>query len=78
MGADPTIRPDEQLFRNEVTLQGSWVYKLDEWDQLLQFVRRTRVPIKDLVTQRFRIDDASPAFELAAGATTGKILFDWS
>ncbi len=78
LGADPTIRPDAQLFRKEVTLQGSWLFKLDEWEPLLQFVRRTQVPIKDLVTHRFRVDDAAPAFELAAGATAGKILFDWS
>ena len=78
LGADPTIRLDAQLFRTEVTLQGSWLYKLDEWGPLLQFLRRTEVPIKSLVTERFRIDAASPAFELAAAATTGKILFDWS
>ena len=78
VGHDPTIAPSEQIIFREVTLRGSWLYKQHEWEGLLDFVRRREVPIKSLITHRFRPEDAVEAFELANGATAGKILFDWS
>lgn len=78
VGHDATISPSQQLIFREVTLRGSWLYKQHEWDGLLDFVRRRQVPIKSLITHRFRPEDAVEAFELADGATAGKILFDWS
>ena len=78
VGHDPTIAPSEQIIFREVTLRGSWLYKQHEWEGLLDFVRRREVPIKSLITHRFRPEGAVEAFELANRATAGKILFDWS
>ena len=78
VGHDPTIKPSQQIIFGEVTLRGSWLYKQHEWAGLLDFVRRRQIPIKSLITHRFRPEDAVEAFELADGATAGKILFDWS
>ena len=78
VGHDATIAPSRQIIFREVTLRGSWLYKQHEWEGLLDFVRRRQVPIKSLITHRFRPEDAVEAFELADGATAGKILFDWS
>ena len=78
VGHDPTIAPSQQIIFREITLRGSWLYKQHEWEGLLDFVRRRRIPIKSLVTHRFRPADAVEAFKLANRATTGKILFDWS
>lgn len=78
VGHDPTIRPSQQIIFGEVTLRGSWLYKRHEWEGLLDFVRRREIPMKSLITHRFRPEDAVEAFKLADGATAGKILFDWS
>ena len=78
VGHDPTIAPSQQIIFREVILRGSWLYKQHEWEGLIDFVRRRRVPIKSLITHRFRPEDAVEAFELADSATAGKILFDWS
>ena len=78
VGHDPTIRPSRQIIFGEVTLRGSWIYKQHEWAGLLDLVRRRQVPIKSMITHRFRPEDAVEAFELANRATAGKILFDWS
>ena len=78
VGHDPTIKPSQQIIFGEVTLRGSWLYKQHEWAGLLDFVRRRQIPIKSLITHRFRPEDAVEAFKLANGATAGKILFDWS
>ena len=78
VGHDPTIRPSQQIIFGEVILRGSWIYKQHEWDALLRLIRRRQVPIKSMITHRFRPEDAVEAFELANSATAGKILFDWS
>ncbi len=78
VGHDPTIRPSQQIIFGEVILRGSWIYKQHEWDGLLDLVRRRQIPIKTMITHRFRPEDAVEAFELANSATAGKILFDWS
>ena len=78
VGSDPTIRPSRQIQGKELTLKGSWIYKLYEWEDLLAFTRRHKLPIKSLVTHRVRADAAIDAFKLADAATAGKIMFDWS
>ena len=61
----------------EITLTGSWIFKLYEWEDLLDFMRRHELPVKEVIVQRCRIDDAVEAFKLADTATTGKIMFEW-
>ena len=78
VGHDPTISPSQQIIFREAILRGSWLYKQHEWEDLVDFVRRRRIPIKSLITHRFRPEDAVEAFQLADRATAGKILFDWS
>ncbi|MBM4436658.1 MAG: alcohol dehydrogenase catalytic domain-containing protein [Actinobacteria bacterium] len=75
---DTTIRPSQQLMAKEVTLRGSWIFKLYEWEDLLAFLRRHRLPIQRVVTHRVRPAQAVEMFHLADAATAGKIVFDWS
>lgn len=78
VGHDASISPSEQILFKEITLRGSWLYKQYEWESLVDFVRRHQIPIKSLITHRFRPEDAAEAFRLANTATAGKILFNWS
>ena len=78
VGNDPTLKPRDFMFWKEVTLTGSWIFKRHEWHSLVDFVRRKRVPIKDIVTHRFRPDEAAEAFAVADSAVAGKVVFDWS
>ncbi len=61
----------------EITLTGSWIFKLYEWEDLLDFVRRHKLPIKSVISHRFPIQDAVDAFGLAESGTAGKIIFTW-
>ena len=78
VGADTTIKPSQQLMQKELTLMGSWIFKLHEWEDLLAFVRRHALPIQAVVAKRFRAADAVAAFELADAATTGKLVLEWT
>ena len=45
--------------------------------EVADFVVERNVPLDDLITQRFQLDQAVEAYELFTGATTGKVLFTW-
>ncbi len=78
IGDETVYKLSAPLNARELTLTGSWIFKLYEWEDLLAFVRRHRLPVKDVIGRRCRIDDAVEAFQLADAATAGKIMFDWS
>ncbi len=77
IGEETVYKLSAPLNAREITLTGSWIFKLYEWEDLLDFMRRHRLPVKDVIVQRCRIDDAVEAFKLADSATTGKIMFEW-
>ena len=80
IGSDHTIVPSsgwDYWIWKEVTLRGSWIFKMHEWEDMLAFVRRHELPIKDLVTNHFPHGQAQEAFSLADSATAGKIILDW-
>ena len=76
LGSETVYRLSGPLNMREITLTGSWIFKLYEWEDLLAFVRRHELPIKDVVSHRFRLDDAVEAFDLAESARVGKIIFN--
>ncbi len=77
IGEETVYKLSAPLNSREITLTGSWIFKLYEWEDLLDFMRRHELPVKAVISQRCRIDDAVEAFKLADSATTGKIMFEW-
>ena len=77
IGEETVYKLSAPLNAREITLTGSWIFKLYEWEDLLDFMRRHELPVKEVIVQRCRIDDAVEAFKLADSATTGKIMFEW-
>ena len=77
IGEETVYKLSAPLNAREITLTGSWIFKLYEWEDLLDFMRRHKLPVKEVIVQRCRIDEAVEAFKLADTATTGKIMFEW-
>ncbi len=78
IGEETVYKLSAPLNAREITLTGSWIFKLYEWEDLLDFMRRHELPVKDVIAKRIRIDEAVEAFKLADSATTGKIMIDWT
>ncbi len=78
VGGETVYKLSAPILFREITITGSWISKLYEWEDLLDFVRRHKLPVKDVIARRCRIDDAVEAFKLADSARTGKIMFDWT
>ena len=65
-GGDATINPHFDLCSKEITLVGSWVYTLRDYVTTFDFLKRAigiGLPIKELITHRFSLDEMNEALE---------------
>ena len=64
-GGDATINPHFDLCSKEITLVGSWVYTLRDYATTFDFLKRAiaiGLPIKELITHKFPIEQINEAF----------------
>jgi threonine dehydrogenase-like Zn-dependent dehydrogenase len=65
-GGDATINPHFDLCSKEITLVGSWVYTLRDYATTFDFLKRAQaigLPIKELITHKFALEDINEALE---------------
>jgi threonine dehydrogenase-like Zn-dependent dehydrogenase len=73
---DPSVNP-VHFFRKQLTMFASNLYP--EWllPEVVDFVRKRKVPLEQIITHTVPLAEAPAAFRLADTATTGKIVFSW-
>ena len=65
-GGDATINPHFDLCAKEITLVGSWVYTLRDYATTFDFLKRAiaiGLPIKELITHRYGLDEINEALK---------------
>ncbi len=65
-GGDATINPHFDLCSKEITLVGSWVYTLRDYATTFDFLKRANaigLPIKELITHRYGLEELNEALE---------------
>lgn len=67
------VSPD--IIHKNLTIYGSWTFSTVGMAECAQYIVDRRVPIEDLITNRFSLDQASEAFALFDAGTTGKCVF---
>jgi propanol-preferring alcohol dehydrogenase len=77
VGVCPALRLDtfEQLIKKEIEIVGSRNFNDRELPEVIGYARRTP-GVLDVVTRRFRIEEAQAAFDAAKQGTELKIVFD--
>jgi L-iditol 2-dehydrogenase len=61
-----SINPHFDICNKEITLVGSWVYKVSDYPITLDFLRRAKginLPIEDLITHEYPLDKLNEAME---------------
>jgi propanol-preferring alcohol dehydrogenase len=71
------INPSDQIIRKLLTVVGGWYFPLHEWPEIVRLVQDRQIPVEDLVTHRFDIDDAPTAFAMFDRRETEKAVFTW-
>ncbi|MBX6772273.1 MAG: zinc-binding dehydrogenase [Chloroflexi bacterium] len=65
------------IIGKQLILMGSFVAPIYLYWDLVDFLLRHRLPLADLVTHRFALEEAEEALRLADTARTGKVIFEW-
>lgn len=71
------INPSDQIIRKLLTVVGGWYFPLGEWPAIVRLVTDKKLPVEDLVTHRFSVDEAPTAFAMFDKRETEKAVFTW-
>ena len=75
-GGDATINPHFDLCSKEINLVGSWVYTLRDYRTTFDFLKRAKsigLPVTDLITHKFPLDQINEALKTNLAMTGLKI-----
>ena len=75
IGGPATINFTRDIIYKVITVYGSWTFSKSELIETARFMLEARVPLKKLITHRYRLDQAVEAFQTFDTATTGKCVF---
>ncbi len=74
---DKTLNPSQFIGR-QLTLMGSFVIPIYMYDDLAQFILDHDLPLEEMVTHRFPLEQAPEAFALFDQGATGKVVLEWA
>lgn len=79
LGHATSVGPVPQAILRQVTIKGSWIFDIADWQPMLQFAREHElVDLMATVDKIVPINQFEQAFDEADRALAGKIIFDWS
>lgn len=77
-GNTTTFDVSPQIIHKQLTIYGSWTFSLSGLEEVARFVVDRQVPLKDLITHRFPLEQAAEAYRLFEEGNTGKVVLLWS
>ena len=72
-----TFDVSSQIIHKQLTIYGSWTFSLGGLAEVADFAVQRRVPLRELITQRFPLDRAEEAYRLFDGGSAGKAVLVW-
>ena len=75
-GPELTVNFDDVL-QKDLTLRSNSVYTMASYYDEIEFLREHPVPLDEIITHRFGIEQAVEAFSLFDTGETGKVIFEW-
>jgi len=73
---EPSINPSA-IIGKQLVLMGSFVASVNDYWDIVDFIRGQQLPLEKMITHRFPLSEASEAFRLADSGMTGKVMFVW-
>jgi len=74
-GNNVTLEVSKDLLRRQITLHASWTFSNTGQEECARFIADRKVPLRTLLTHRWRLDQAEEAYRLFDTQTTGKGVF---
>ena len=74
-GGQVTIDVSKHMLRRQLTVHASWTFSNTGQEECARFIADRKIPLKKLLTHRFRLEQADEAYRLFDTQTTGKGVF---
>ena len=74
-GNTVTIDVSQDMIRKQLTILASWTFSSVGQEECARFIADRRLPLKKLLTHRFKLEEAGEAYRLFDTQTTGKGVF---
>jgi threonine dehydrogenase-like Zn-dependent dehydrogenase len=74
-GSNVTIDVSPDMLRKQLTIVASWTFSTVGQAECAQFVAERKIPVADLFTHRWQLEQAREAYQLFDKQTTGKGVF---
>jgi (R,R)-butanediol dehydrogenase / meso-butanediol dehydrogenase / diacetyl reductase len=65
------------MIRKELVVRGNSVFSIGDYYRAVDFLKKHPIPLDDMVTHRYKIEEASQAFAVFDSGNTGKVVFEW-
>jgi threonine dehydrogenase-like Zn-dependent dehydrogenase len=78
LGHATMVGPVPQTILRQVTVKGSWIFDIEDWQPMLQFVKNHNIDLNSTIDKVVPESQFKEAFVEADKALAGKIVFDWS
>jgi threonine dehydrogenase-like Zn-dependent dehydrogenase len=75
LGTAELKMPLFRLVHKELTLFGTSIYPDRQFEEICEFLRRHGIRLSSVVSHQLPLEEGPSAFEIAAGATSGKVCF---
>lgn len=72
-----SLSPSDDFIRRDIAAFGSWFYHFREFGAMLELYR-TGLPLRDLVSHRYALEDAPAAFAEFAGQRAAKVMLEYA
>ena len=76
-GGETSFNVTRDIIHKQLTIYGSWTTNTNGMAEVANYVVDHKVPLKNIITHRFHLDQAVEAYKLFESGQTGKVVFTW-
>ena len=76
-GGETSFNVSRDIIHKQLTIYGSWTMSTGGLAEVANYVVEHKVPLKDIITHRFSLEEAATAYKLFESGQTGKVVLTW-
>ena len=77
-GGSPDLSVDfADILQKDLTIRSNSVFSMASYSDEVEFLLRHPIPLDEIITHRFKLEQAVEAFSLFDSGASGKVIFEW-
>ncbi|MBI4191605.1 MAG: zinc-binding dehydrogenase [Betaproteobacteria bacterium] len=76
-GGETSFDISRDIIHKQLTIHGSWTMSTLGLGEVAKYVTERKLPLRKLITHRFRLEQAAEAYKIFESGQTGKAVFTW-